>query len=145
MIGAHRGGRRHSHWTKCFQHPIQKSALRFGRRKGQDGFTKAWKEIWREQTTITAATWLEKMQNDDVVGDLIQSREIPYRDKDIRIAKAQSDMLAIIPQIEKALPDDPMRRSSCDEIGRGACPWQNLCYSPQEVEADDLSYLYRRR
>jgi hypothetical protein len=27
VIGASRGGRRHSHWSKCFQHPVQKSRV----------------------------------------------------------------------------------------------------------------------
>ena len=81
VIGASRGGRRHSHWSKCYQHPIQKSCLRFGRRKGgkAEGFTDNWREIWREATDIPASVWLDKMQADDVLGDLIQSRRIPYR------------------------------------------------------------------
>ena len=47
IIGAQRGGRRHSPWSKGFIHPVQKT-LRIGRRKaGQgDGFTTGWKEIW---------------------------------------------------------------------------------------------------
>ena len=48
-IGAQRGGRRHGAWSKCFQHPVQKTMLRFGRRKGSNGFTSGWLErCWRE-------------------------------------------------------------------------------------------------
>jgi hypothetical protein len=144
-IGAQRGGRRHSHWARAFQHPIQKTMLRFGRRKGSNGFTDGWKEIWREQTDITAARWLDQMQADDVLGDLIQSRTIPYRKDDARIAQAKTDMFTILPQMESASVDSPMRRSSCDDLIRGVCPWQPLCWSPTEVEVEDLGHLFARR
>jgi hypothetical protein len=145
VIGAQRGGRRHSHWTRCYQHPVQKSQLRFSRRKGgkAEGFTEGWREVWREQTEISAATWLDKMGADEVLPELIQSRRVPYRAEDHRMVKAKADMFKILPQMEAASIDDPMRRSSCDEIGRGACPWQNYCWAPTPVDLDDLDYLYR--
>ncbi len=144
-IGAQRGGRRHGAWSKCFRHPVQKTMLRFGRRKGSNGFTDGWKEIWREQTDITAARWLDQMQADDVLGDLIQSRTIPYRKDDARIAQAKTDMFTILPAMESASVDSPMRRSSCDDPIKGACVWQALCWSPSEVEVEDLGHLYRER
>ncbi len=147
VIGAQRAGRRHSHWTKCYQHPVQKSQLRFSRRKGgkAEGFTEGWREVWREQTDISAATWLDKMDADEVLGDLIRSHRIPFRPDDHRIVKAREDMFTILPQMETASIDDPMRRSSCDEVGRGACPWQSLCWHPSAVTLEELDYLYRRR
>jgi hypothetical protein len=145
VIGASRGGRRHSHWAKCYQHPIQKSCLRFGRRKGgkAEGFTDSWREVWREMTDISANVWLDKMQADDVLGDLIQSRRIPYRADDHRIETAKRDMLTILPQMERASPDDPMRRHSCDDPIKGQCPWAFACWSPSPVEIDDLPHLYQ--
>ena len=145
VIGAQRGGRRHSHWTKCFQHPIQKSHLRFSRRKGgkAEGFTENWREVWRELTDISAAVWLDKMRDDDVLPELVQSRTIPFRADDHRMQKARADMFTILPQMENASVDDPMRRSSCDEVGRGACPWQYYCWSPTQVDLEDLSHHYR--
>jgi hypothetical protein len=143
-IGAQRGGRRHGAWSKCFQHPVQKTMLRFGRRKGSNGFTDGWKEIWREQTDITAARWLDQMQADDVLGDLIQSRTVPYRKDDARIAQAKADLVTILPAMEAASVDSPMRRSSCDDPIRGVCPFSPLCWSPVEVEIDDLLHLYRQ-
>jgi hypothetical protein len=142
-IGAQRGGRRHGAWSKCFQHPVQKTMLRFGRRKGSNGFTDGWKEIWREQTDIAAARWLDQMQADDVLGDLIQSRTVPYRKDDARIAQAKSDMLTILPAMASASVDSPMRRSSCDDPIKGACPFSPLCWSPSPVEIADLAHLYR--
>ncbi len=144
-IGAQRGGRRHGAWSKCFQHPIQKTMLRFGRRKGSNGFTDGWKDIWREQTDIAAARWLDQMQADDVLTDLIQSRTVPYRKDDARIAQAKSDMFTILPQMEKASPDDPMRRHSCDDPIRGQCPWAFLCWSSTEASVEDLGHLFARR
>ena len=144
-IGAQRGGRRHGAWSKCFRHPVQKTMLRFGRRKGSNGFTDGWKDIWREQTDIAAARWLDQMQADDVLTDLIQSRTVPYRKDDARIAQAKSDMLTILPAMESASVDSPMRRSSCDDPIKGACAWQALCWSPSEVEVEDLGHLFARR
>lgn len=144
-IGAQRNGRRHSHWSKCFQHPVQKNALRFGRRKGSNGFTSNWTEVWREQTNIPAERWLNQMHADEVLGDLIQSRTIPYREKDARMIQAKKDLITILPSMEAASIDSPMRRSSCDEIGRGPCPHQVYCWSPAEVELEDLSHVYVRR
>ncbi len=120
-IGAQRGGRRHGAWSKCFRHPVQKTMLRFGRRKGSNGFTSGWVDVWREMTDIAADRWLDQMQADDVLTDLIQSRTIPYRKDDARIAQAKSDMFTILPAMESASVDSPMRRSSCDDPIKGAC------------------------
>lgn len=144
IIGAQRGGRRYSAWSKGFLHPIQK-VLRFQQRKKADGFTQGWKECWREQSDIKAGTWLERMRLDDVLPELIVSRNINYRAEDERMKTARRDMLALIPQIEGATVEEPMRRSSCDELGRGACPFQPICYSPSLVTPESLPYLYRLR
>jgi hypothetical protein len=146
VIGAQRGGRRHSPWAKGFLHPIQKQ-LRIGRRKeGQaDGFTTGWKEVWREQSGIKAETWLERMKSDEQLGDLIVSRRMQYRAEDGRMVQARKDMLTLAGQMESASPDAPMRRSSCDEIGRGACPFQPVCYSPLGLKVEDFPHLYRER
>ena len=144
-IGAQRGGRRHGAWSNCFQHPVQKTMLRFGRRKGSNGFTSGWVDVWREMTDIAADRWLDQMQADDVLTDLIQSRTIPYRKDDARIAQAKSDMFTILPAMESASVDSPMRRSSCDDPIKGACVWQALCWSPSEVAVEDLGHLFARR
>jgi hypothetical protein len=145
IIGAQRGGRRHSHWAKASQHPIQKSALRFAPRKKDEEFTSNWKTVWREQTDISAETWLDRMKSDEVLPDLILSRRIQYNGEDQRMIQAKQDMLAIAEKMETASVYAPMRRSSCDELGKGACPWQNVCYSSTPVTPDDLSWLYREK
>lgn len=146
LVGAQRGGRRHSHWAKGFLHPVQKS-LRFGRRRSgkSDGFTEGWKDVWREQSNVAAEVWLEKMRNDEVVDDLFVSRRIAYRGDDERMRQARADILALAEAAGASRTSDPMRRSSCDELGRGACPWQSVCYSPTAVTPEDLPHLYRRK
>ena len=146
VVGAQRAGRRHSHWTKCFQHPVQKSALRFARRKSgkESGFTEGWREVWREATDIGASTWVDRMESDAVLDDLIRTHRIPYKADDHRLVLAKRDMLKILPQMESASADSPMRRSSCDSVF-GACPWSALCWSPTEVDLSDLAHLYRAK
>ena len=144
IIGAQRGGRRHSNWAKGFQHPIQRN-LRFAPRKKDSGFTENWKTVWREQSNYSAETWLEQMRNDEVLTDLIVSRKIQYNGEDERMKTAKRDMLTIADQMVHARTDSPMRRSSCDELGKGACPWQNVCYSPTPVTPGELFHLYREK
>jgi hypothetical protein len=144
LIGPQRGGRRHSAWSKGFLHPIQK-VLRFAPRKRDTGFTENWKQVWREQTDIKADTWLERMRMDNVLTDLMVSRQIAFNAGDERMIQARRDMLALIPRMEAATVDEPMRRSSCDELGKGACVWQSCCYSPTPATPEDFGHLYRIR
>lgn len=144
IIGSQRGGRRHSSWAKGLLHPVQKS-LRFSPRKKDDGFTANWKPVWREQSDIKAETWLDRMRTDGVIDELIVSRKIQYRAEDARMVQAKSDMLALIPDMEAARMDAPMRRSSCDELGRGACVYQSVCYSPTAITPEDFPGLYQIR
>jgi hypothetical protein len=145
ILGAQRNGRRHSHWAKAFQHPVQKSALRFAPRSRDDGFTKGWKPVWREQTEISAQTWLDRMRGDDVLDELIVSRRIQYRADDERMRQARCDIAILADQLQDACTDAPMRRSSCDEVGRDACPFQRVCYSPVAITPEELPHLYRLR
>jgi hypothetical protein len=119
--------------------------LRFGRRKGSNGFTSGWVDVWREMTDITADRWLDQMASDDVLTDLIQSRTVPYRKDDARIAQARSDLFMILPQMERASVDDPMRRHSCDDVLKGPCPWSPLCWSPSAASVEELGHLFSRR
>ena len=144
LIGSQRGGRRHSAWTKGFLHPIQRN-LRFAPRKKDSGFTENWKACWREQSDIKAEVWLNQMRTDGVMDELIVSRKIHYHCDDERMIQARRDMLLIAEQMMAARTDAPMRRSSCDELGRGACPWQSCCYAPTPMTPEDLPHLYRIR
>lgn len=146
-IGAQRGGRRHSYWTKGLRHPQQKTSLRFARRKGGkgSGFTEGWVDCWRERTDIPATAWLDRMQSDGVLDELIQSRTIPYRADDRRIEQAKMDLVRILPRMKTASVDDPMSRSACDDLIKGPCCWQNFCWSPISISLAELAHLYRKR
>lgn len=144
VVGSQRDGRRHSHWSKCYQHPIQKSALRFSRRKGGKGagFTDGWREVWRERTELSAEVWVDKMEADEALEDLIRVHRVPFREGDTRIERAKADMFAILPQMASASVDDPMRRGSCDSVF-GPCAFSPFCWASSPVEMQDLAHLYR--
>src|SRR6185437_12843751 len=88
LIGAQRGGRRHSAWAKGYQHPIQKN-LRFAPRKKDSGFTENWKTVWRELSNYSADVWLKQMENDDLLGELIVTRKIQFNAEDERMRQAK--------------------------------------------------------
>lgn len=146
VVGAQRGGRRHSHWAKAYRHPVQRSALRFARRKGgkQSGFTDGWRECWREATDISAEVWLNQMDADGVLEELIATHRVSFNARDQRIQQAHADMVQILPQMAEATIESLMRRGSCDSPF-GACPFSPLCWSPSAVEMTDLAHLYRPR
>jgi hypothetical protein len=147
VIGAHRGGRRHSAWAKGYLHPVNKT-LRFGARKGgkHKGLSGDWQETWREKMPqVCTENWLLGMQQDGVLEDLVISRPIKLDVADRRLLAAKSEIVQIQKGMEVATTDYPMRRSSCDETGRGPCPFQPLCYSPIEITPEDLPHLFRRR
>jgi hypothetical protein len=146
VIGPQRGGRRHSEWMKGLLHPANK-VLRFAPRNAKKtGFNDSWEKVWRElRSEIDTATWLAAMRKDDVLDGLIQSREIAYRPLDHRMIAAKREMEYLAVMMEGASESAPMRRSSCDETGRGACPYQSVCYSPDEATPADFPGLYRIR
>jgi hypothetical protein len=144
IIGAQRGGRRHSPWAKGYEHPIQRN-LRFAPRNKDKGFTDNWKTVWREQSDYKAETWLDKLKLDNMLPEMIMSRKIQYRGSDARMLQARREVLLLADQMQDSHPDSPMRRSSCDEIGRGPCPFQPVCYSSVSVSPKDLPHLYHPR
>ena len=146
IIGAQRGGRRHSEWSKGLLHPSNK-ALRFARRNQKNtGFNENWEKVWREhQSEISTEKWLAAMRADDVLDGLILSREIAYNSKDNRMIAARREMAYLAVAMEGSYERAPMRRSSCDETGKGACVFQNVCYSPTEATPDDFPHLYQIR
>ena len=146
IIGAHRGGRRHSEWTKGLLHPANHQ-LRFARRNQKNtGFNEHWEKVWREhQSQISTETWLRAMKADGVMDSLILSREIAYNPKDNRMIAARREMAYLAIAMEGSYERAPMRRSSCDETGKGACVWQNVCYSTTEATPEDFPHLYQIR
>jgi hypothetical protein len=146
IIGPQRGGRRHSEWSKGLLHPVNK-ALRFAPRSAKKtGFNDSWEKVWREhQGEISTAKWLSAMKQDEVLDSLIISRDIAYNADDNRMVAARREMEYLAVAMEGSYERSPMRRSSCDETGRGACVWQNVCYSPTEASPTDFPELYQIR
>ncbi len=146
IIGPQRGGRRHSEWTKGLQHPVNHQ-LRFAPRNAKKtGFNDSWEKVWRElHSEIPTEKWLESMKRDEVLDSLILSRDIAYRPTDNRMIAARREMEFLAVMMEGANERAPMRRSSCDETGKGACVWQPCCYSPDEATPEDFPQLYQIR
>lgn len=140
VIGPQRNGRRHSAWSKGLLHPVNRT-LRFAPRNAKkSGFNDSWTKIWREQQSeVDTAEWLEGMKADDVLNELILSREIPFKD-DNRISMAKRDMLLSTYAFEGVSENSPMRRSSCDDWG--GCPFGRVCWSPTLQRPDDFPKLY---
>lgn len=141
VIGAQRGGRRHSAWTRGLLHPVNK-ALRFAPRNAKKkGFGDTWNHAWREQhSEISTLEWLNQMKKDDVLDDLIHSRSIAYRHDDHRMIAAREEMFALSLRMSTATLTAPMRRSACDEWG--GCPFANVCYSSIKKSPEDFPHLY---
>ena len=147
VIGSQRAGKRHSAWAKGYIHPKFATKLRFRERGAkEDGFGNGWLTVWREQRgEISTEKWLSTMAEDGVLDSLIISRTIPFNTEDNRMKIARRDMLSIADKINDARESSPMRRSSCDEIGHGACPFQNICWNATETDPSQLPQLYRSR
>lgn len=143
VIGSHRGGRRHSEWTKGLLHPSN-AVLRFARRnKSREGFNDAWIPVWREhRSEISTEKWIAAMKQDGVLDSLILSREIPYRD-DHRMEQARRDMDFFAIAMEGGYERAPMRRSSCDDWG--GCQFAHVCWHPEEATPADFPALYAIR
>ncbi|MDE2104231.1 MAG: hypothetical protein KGL39_43745 [Patescibacteria group bacterium] len=143
VIGPQRGGRRHSEWSKGLLHPVNKK-LRFSPRNNkQNGFAGSWEKVWREQQDIPTKKWLEQMNQDGIMQNLIVSREIAYNPDDSRMVEARVDMIQIADRMSYARTDSPMRRSSCDEFG--GCAFQSVCYSPKRATPSMFPNLYQVR
>ena len=149
VIGVHRAGRRHSPWTRGYLHPLSKK-LRFSKQTRNQGshreFGGQWTIMWRDNyPNCSTESWLLQMQEDDVIRDLVISRPVKLDPSDRRLLAAKREIVQIQQQMEKATVNEPMRRSSCDETGRGPCPFAACCYSSMEITPGALPHLYVRK
>src|SRR5439155_11122738 len=82
VIGAHRFGRRHGHWSKAHQHPYARKIM--FRRKGDprmgqagEGWGTNWKQVWREDLRqVEAKDWLLGMARDKVLPEVAFERHV---------------------------------------------------------------------
>jgi hypothetical protein len=146
VVGPQRAGKRHSAWTKGYLHP-QNHVLRFARRQGKEsGFSSGWVEVWREmREDISTGEWMKQMKVDGVMDKLLVGRGVKFNPDDNRMKVAEREMMVLAERMEAVTINSPMHRSACDQIGRGACPWQACCFAPVETSPDRLSHLFEVR
>lgn len=127
-IGASRDGWRHSAWTRCYQHPKNHS-YRFRRKNSSEDFGKSWEPVWRENSGISTAEWLTQMQNDDCMGELIQTVEIPpMARRDDYISSIRRMVTEMERWQERQGETPPMRLAGCSPIGGSPCPFIQVCH-----------------
>jgi len=114
LIGTHREGKYHSHWTKAVLHPVNKK-LRFRKKADKtSGFKDSWTPIFREdRDEITTQAWLQAMLDDGVLQDSMFVVDLPVPAKDVRkkIIDLASTRLNQIDGTE-TLPEQQL--STCD-------------------------------
>jgi hypothetical protein len=125
MIGAHREGRYHSHWTKAVLHPVNKK-LRF-RKKVEGKFKESWVPIFREdRDEISTQEWLQAMLDDGVLQDSTFVIDLPVpepraRQEIIDLASRRLDQI----YRTKELPSRQL--STCD--WPQVCMYRSNCHS----------------
>ena len=122
-IGPSQGQRRHSPWTRCYRHPRNRT-FRLQRKGSEEDFGKAWARVWREDSSIPTALWLDKMREDGCMEDLVHTVQVPPP----RLRNAYlAEMMRMSKEISE-LPDVPqMRLSGC--YGFSQCPFVGVCPS----------------
>jgi hypothetical protein len=128
LVGSHREGRYHSHWSKAVLHPVNRK-IRF-RKKSEGKFKESWISIWREdRDEIDTQAWLQAMLDDSVLQDstFIVDLPVPAKDSREEIVKLASRRLDEIYQT-KQLPDRQL--STCD--WPTPCSMRSPCHSGAE-------------
>lgn len=116
-------GRRVSPWTRAWAHP-QNGAVRFKRTtSATEGFCETWRKTWRESSDLTTERWLDRMQKDGVLDDVVHTvaAGLPLRVDEIRL-----DILRRAREMEDRQKLPPMRRTGC--YGFSPCPFLCVCY-----------------
>ncbi len=138
-IGQLRDGRRHSPWTRAWQHEFVSGRLRFQKKVpgGKGGYTKlegAWEQIFlADSTKYNAESWVEFMEQDNIVDMLIHDVEIAVpRSEHIKsFIRDISIEVQQMRQWEESIENPfavPMSRAACDNPY--ACQFQPCCFSP---------------
>jgi hypothetical protein len=145
VIGASREGRRYGHWTRARQHPYDKS-IRFKRKHGREDFGGEWRVVWREETSMTADKWIERMAADGVLRESAFEVKVRVPD-DYQRGRVLDDIARIGLEMQWAKDmhtQFPMTRSACDSTLYGTCQFQSVCYAPMEISPEETG-LFKRR
>lgn len=119
MIGSHREGRYHSHWTKGNLHPVNKK-LRFRKRteKGT-GFKDSWISVSREdRDEISTQVWLQAMLDDGVLQDSTFVVDLPVPELQARQE---------INDLASRRLDEIYNTKTLPEKQLSTCDWPTVC------------------
>lgn len=116
VIGQNRDGRYHGPWSRGVQHPLNRT-LKF-RRRGGKPFKGEWTQVWREEADIDRQTWLEAMQRDGLLDEMMFDIEIPVPQEEARrkMVKLVERRLVEIQETEATPPPSP-----------SVCFWPSRC------------------
>jgi hypothetical protein len=140
-LGASRGGKRYSAWSKGLLHPRNRK-VRFKKQANKaEGFKDSWIPVWREEhDQIDRRDWLKGMEDDDVIRDLTTKFSVqplsPFRRMEaLDTIRRKADVLA---QLSK-LPDPSY--SACD--WPRPCPFRSVCFAPVTTSPPQLGFRER--
>lgn len=116
-IGASQSKRRHSAWTRCWQHPRNRT-VRFKRKTSTEDFGATWTPVWREDSGIKTADWLNRMSADGCMEDLVHTVKVSP-------PKAREVYLREMVRVADVSGAPPMRLAGCH--GFSPCPFLGVC------------------
>jgi hypothetical protein len=130
-IGSSREKRRISPWTRCYRHP-RNDVFRFRRMNSDEDFSRAWKAEWREDSGISTAEWLRKMQHDGCL-DAVQTMTV-------RPPSRSGDFLSLMCELGEEMrwwgdhPEESpqMRLTGCNDVIHGPCPFLAVCHGTRD-------------
>ena len=140
VLGPHRDGKRHSHFTKGLMHP-KNGKLRFRKKSNSTTteFKDTWQKVWREDYAgITSHDWLSAMAEDGVLKESLFILNVPVPEEDeiqrlLGMIELKLEMLrngASIPEPSQSLCDYPMR-----------CPYIICCHERRQEPSERLGFV----
>jgi hypothetical protein len=137
-LGASRGGKRHSAWSKGLLHPRNRKVRFKKQAKKVEGFKDSWIPVWREEhDQISRQEWLRGMEEDGVLQDLVTTVRVEplstfNRQQELDTIQRKADQLQAI----NKLPD--MSRSACD--WPRPCGFRCVCFAPLQVTPEQVGF-----
>ncbi len=124
--GVTRNGRRHSPWTRAYQHPMIAGRIKF-QAKGGKKLQGNWQSLWFADAHETPESWVDRMAEDglDLIHHLdVKQLDVAHRDEVRRQIATEAAAMEALRSTEWRIV--PMRRAACDFPV--TCPWQFKCY-----------------
>jgi hypothetical protein len=122
VLGPHRDGRRHCHFTKAMMHP-RSHKIRFKKKSNTSTteFKDTYQKIWREDhANISVHEWLEAMHSDGVLQESLFVVDVPV--------PGEVECQRLLDMAEKKMAR--LHRSEAlnlPEPSLSACRWPNPC------------------